>query len=167
MNGLPQCAPYQARFTHPAVNSIRIAHSGSATGGICASAGLSVDISCMAIHREGVYVPRFHAGTDESRMAQKHPTRGAEILAQARDYHGVAPGKHNTTNYLFAISGRITDEELAYLKGYRKKAIDEDVFATVEIERKLANLAHAPKDSMLHSDRNATWGSKVLQAMMD
>ena len=100
-------------------------------------------------------------------MPRDHPTRGGEALRLARVFHAVTPGLKNTTHYFFAMGGNMTDEQFAFSKEFLKSVIDEDIFATVEIEKMLVNLGHSPAELMLRSDTGAVRARRLLQAMMD
>lgn len=113
------------------------------------------------------HLPGFHAGLDETWIPQDHPTRGGEAVRISRVYHAVTPGRLHTTNYFFAMGGLVTEPELDFLEEKLKSVIDEDVFATVEIERMLQTIGYTPSELMLKSDTTAVRGRRALQAMMD
>jgi vanillate O-demethylase monooxygenase subunit len=48
-----------------------------------------------------------------------------------------------------------------------KPVIDEDVFATEQIERIVSTLDEVPQELLLRSDQTAVMGRRRLQAMMD
>jgi vanillate O-demethylase monooxygenase subunit len=50
---------------------------------------------------------------------------------------------------------------------YLKAVIDEDKFATEEIEKMLGVIGENPQELLIKSDRNAVEGRRMLQAMMD
>ena len=53
------------------------------------------------------------------------------------------------------------------MESYLKPILDEDIFATEEIEKMLAIVGENPDELLLKSDRNAVEGRRMLQAMMD
>ena len=57
--------------------------------------------------------------------------------------------------------------DLETLRSYFKGVIDEDKFATEEIEKMLAIVGEEPDELLIKSDRNAVEGRRMLQAMMD
>jgi vanillate O-demethylase monooxygenase subunit len=113
------------------------------------------------------YLPGFHAGIDEMSIPAAHPSRGGEKLTRQRVFHAVTPGKLNTTNYLFAMGGVMTDEDFARTKEFLVPVIEEDAMATREIEEMLTTLGYYPDELMLKSDVGAVQGRRKLQAMMD
>jgi vanillate O-demethylase monooxygenase subunit len=48
-----------------------------------------------------------------------------------------------------------------------KPVLDEDAFATEEIEKIISTLDELPPELMLKSDQTAVQGRRILQAMMD
>jgi nitrite reductase/ring-hydroxylating ferredoxin subunit len=113
------------------------------------------------------YLPGFHAGIDEMHLPEDHPTRGGEALTMGRVFHAVTPGTRVTTNYFFSFGGSLTDAEFDFIGNSLKSVIDEDVFATVEIESMLTHLGCSPSELMLKSDAGAVRARRALQAMMD
>ncbi|MEP7243675.1 MAG: aromatic ring-hydroxylating dioxygenase subunit alpha [Gammaproteobacteria bacterium] len=113
------------------------------------------------------YPPGFHAGVDDSAIPMDHPTRAGEILNVGRVFHAVTPGLKNTCNYFFSMGGKMTEADLDFFEDYLKSVVDEDIFATVEIEKMLTSIGYEPKELMLKSDMSAVRGRRVLQAMMD
>ncbi len=113
------------------------------------------------------YFPGFHAGIDEMSIPDSHAGRSGEKLTEHRVFHAVTPGKMNTTNYLFAMGGVMSDEEFARTKEFLVPVIEEDAMATREIEQMLTNLGYFPDELMLKSDTGAVQGRRKLQAMMD
>ncbi len=114
------------------------------------------------------HLPGFHAGYDNMFIPADHPTEGGKQLLAGRVFHAVTPALLHTTNYFFAGGGRMTDEELDFMNTGLKSVIEEDVFATVEIETMLTRIGGAPPNElMLKSDMSAVRGRQALQAMMN
>ncbi|MBO9576246.1 MAG: Rieske 2Fe-2S domain-containing protein [Sphingobium sp.] len=111
------------------------------------------------------FFPGFHAGVAEFRIAASQP-RGGEVLSANRVWHAVTPGTRTTTNYFFAMSSHSL-ESLASARESLVPVIDEDVFATEEIEKIVNTLDTVPHELMLKSDKTAVMGRRALQAMMD
>ena len=111
------------------------------------------------------YFPGFHAGIAEFRIAASQP-RGGEILSANRVWHSVTPATRTSTNYFFAMSSHSL-EALASARKNLAPVIDEDVFATEEIEKIVSTLDAVPPELMLKSDQTAVLGRRALQAMMD
>jgi vanillate O-demethylase monooxygenase subunit len=113
------------------------------------------------------YLPGFHAGLDNTSIPQDHPTRGGEQVREVRVFHAVTPALTQTTNYFFSLGGRMTEAELDIMHGYLRSVVEEDIFATVEIETLLTRLGHEPAELMLKSDTTAVQARRALQAMME
>lgn len=113
------------------------------------------------------YLPGFHAGLDYTSIPQDHPTRGGEEVRAARVFHAVTPSRTHTTNYFFSFGGRMTEAEIDFMHGYLRSVVEEDIFATVEIETLLTRLGQEPSELMLKSDTTAVQARRALQAMME
>lgn len=113
------------------------------------------------------YLPGFHAGFDNSTIPADHPTRGGEELLVRRVFHAVTPATRTTTNYFFALGGRLTDAEFEHSMDFLWPVIQEDAMATREIEQMITTLGYAPQELMLKSDAGAVQGRRMLQRMMD
>jgi len=113
------------------------------------------------------HLPGFHAGVEEVSIPSDHPTRGGEKLVCARVFHAVTPALKNTTNYFFAMGGRMSEAQLDHMQVYLRPVVDEDAFASKEIETMLNSIGYEPKELMLKSDGTAVRGRRALQAMMD
>lgn len=111
------------------------------------------------------YFPGFHAGIAELRIAASQPQAG-DVLSANRVWHAVTPGTRTSTNYFFAMSSH-SAESLASARKNLVAVIDEDVFATEEIEKIVSTLDDVPPELMLKSDQTAVMGRRALQAMMD
>jgi phenylpropionate dioxygenase-like ring-hydroxylating dioxygenase large terminal subunit len=111
------------------------------------------------------FFPGFHAGIGETRIGAGH-ARAGEILVTSRVWHAVTPATRTTTNYFFAMGSpdrRGVDDLVEILR----PVVQEDVFATEEIEKILATLDEVPPELLLRSDATAVRGRRILQAMMD
>jgi phenylpropionate dioxygenase-like ring-hydroxylating dioxygenase large terminal subunit len=112
------------------------------------------------------FAPGFHAGLDEAYAVDTDAERGGELLNNAKVFHAVTPGTRGTTHYFFAFGG--TSE--AQVDGFAKAllpVLDEDKFATEEIEKILRESEYLPPELMLKSDGTAVIGRRLLQEMMD
>jgi len=113
------------------------------------------------------YLPGFHAGIDYTSVPSDHPTRAGERLRTSHVFHAVTPGLKNTTHYFFGMGGLMTEADLDYLYGYLRSVVEEDAFATTEIEHILGNLGYVPDELMLRSDTTAVLGRRALQSLME
>jgi len=112
------------------------------------------------------HLPGFHAGIGEFRIPESHVERGGELIQASRLWHAVTPAKKHSTNYFFAMSGREGDD-LGFAKEYLRSVVDEDVFATEQIEKIIETVDELPPELMLRSDATAVIGRRAMQALMD
>lgn len=112
------------------------------------------------------FAPGFHAGLDEAYVVASDPQRGGEILNNARVFHAVTPATRGTTTYFFAFGGT-SEEQVAAFCHALVPVLDEDKFATEEIEKIVRTSESLPPELMLKSDGTAVIGRRVLQEMMD
>lgn len=112
------------------------------------------------------HLPGFHAGIGDFFIPADAPERSGEAIMRSRVWHAVTPAKRHSTNYFFAMSSR-EGEDLESAKTYLKPVLDEDVFATVEIEKIVQSMDQLPPELMLKSDATAVIGRRALQALMD
>ncbi len=113
------------------------------------------------------YLPGFHAGTTEVSVPASHPARGGERLSWTRVYHAITPATPRSTHYHFAIGMPEGMSDPAAMKAALDPVIDEDVYASEEIE-KIIDLydGHPPPELMVRSDQNAVEGRRMIAAMM-
>lgn len=111
------------------------------------------------------HIPGFHAGIADVMVAQGH-ARAGELLRSNRVWHAVTPAGRTTTNYFFAMASR-DPKALDEAESYLKPVIEEDIFATVEIEKIISTMDELPQELMLKSDGTAVLGRRALQRMMD
>ena len=111
------------------------------------------------------YFPGFHAGLGDVYVSQGHE-RAGEMLRMSRVYHAVTPAKKHSTNYFFAM-GSPDREGVEAMVDVLKPVLEEDIFATVEIEKIIQTLDDLPPELMLKSDGTAVLGRRKLQQMMD
>jgi vanillate O-demethylase monooxygenase subunit len=112
------------------------------------------------------YLPGFHAGIDQIRYSAEDLVSPGKLLVNARVYHAVTPATHTTCNYFFAMASP-DDGHVEQMREYLRPVIQEDKFATEEIEKMLAVTGENPGELLLKSDTNAVRGRRMLQAMMD
>ena len=112
------------------------------------------------------YLPGFHAGIGDMSVASSNPARAGEVLSRNRVYHAVTPATRGSCHYFFAMSA-IDGTTLDPMRDYLRPVIDEDKFATEEIEKMLAIAGEDVDELLIKSDRNAVEGRRMLQAMMD
>lgn len=112
------------------------------------------------------YLPGFHAGIGDTSYPKDHPEHPGKSIIVSRIYHAVTPATHKSCTYFFAM-GSNDQEALDKMMTYIRPVVDEDKFATEEIEKMLAKTGENPEELLIKSDRNAVEGRRMLQAMMD
>lgn len=112
------------------------------------------------------HAPGFHAGLDDTYISESDPERGGEMLHTAKVFHAVTPATRTTCNYFFAFGGA-SDAAVEAFKKTLWPVLDEDKFATEEIEKILQTSEYLPPELMLKSDGTAVIGRRILQEMMD
>ena len=114
------------------------------------------------------HAPSLHVGINTTRLAQGDSDEPGEVLIDSIVYHAVTPATRHTSHYFFARTQIVPDDEdgQAATKAAAAKVIDEDIFATVEIERMLAG-SGLKRDLLTRGDVAVSRGRAMLQAMMD
>lgn len=112
------------------------------------------------------HLPGLHAGIGDHFIASDDPNIWGEPLAQSRPYHAITPSTPDSSYYFFAIATSDPDHA-ERSRAFLRPVIDEDIFASVEIERMIKLAGGNPPELMLKSDHNAVRGRRMLQAMMD
>ena len=112
------------------------------------------------------YPPGLHAGLDEVHIPKDEAGAPSRLLKASKVWHAVTPSTYDETLYFFAM-GNLSEEILDMMFEYLKPVVDEDVFATEQIEKMLQRLGTVPKEMMVKSDVTTVRGRRMLQAMMD
>ncbi|CAN5559888.1 aromatic ring-hydroxylating dioxygenase subunit alpha [soil metagenome] len=110
--------------------------------------------------------PCLHVGINRISEAGKDGAPGTP-LQESVVYHAVTPATKTTCHYFFARTQKhptATDGQAAS-SAYIAGVLDEDVFATEQIERMLSN-GTEPRDLMTGGDVAVTKGRLMLQRMM-
>jgi len=111
------------------------------------------------------YFPGFHAGIGDFRVSEGQE-RAGEYLSKGRVWHAVTPATHDRTWYFFSMT--VTDpDRVEHSKDIIRKVLDEDILATVEIEKMAKQLGDLPPELMIKSDQTAVMGRRIMQQMMD
>jgi len=113
------------------------------------------------------YLPGFHSGITEVAYPAGHPQAPGLPISRNRVYHAITPATPRTCYYHFAVAVDDT-VDVARMRANLAPVIDEDIFASVEIE-KMIDLydGNPPAELMVKGDRNTVEGRRMLQAMMD
>jgi len=112
------------------------------------------------------FAPGFHAGIDDTFIVTDDPERAGECINSAKVFHAVTPATRNETNYFFALGGT-SEAQVEALKISLWPVLDEDIFATEEIEKIVQASEQLPPELMIRSDTTAVEGRRMLQRMMD
>src|SRR5690606_26498219 len=82
------------------------------------------------------HLPGLHCGLTLVRYPADHPQAAGELIARNRVYHTITPSTPRTCYYHFAMAvAEGTDVER--MRASLAPVIDEDIFASVEIEKML------------------------------
>jgi len=113
------------------------------------------------------HAPCLHVGANKTWVTSAAGPAEGELLLNNTVYHAVTPATRHTAHYFFArtaIHPKDTDNQVMSAKAIAG-VIEEDLFATREIERLIANMDR-PRDLLTRGDVAVTKGRLVLQAMM-
>jgi phenylpropionate dioxygenase-like ring-hydroxylating dioxygenase large terminal subunit len=113
------------------------------------------------------FAPGFHAGIGDTLIAQSEAGAG-EYLHRGRVWHGVTPSTKHSSWYFFAMTVPSLDD-VERARNATLPVLDEDILATVEIEKIVAGIGESalPQELMIRSDQTAVMGRRMVQAMMD
>ena len=113
------------------------------------------------------YLPGLHCGITRVSYPASHPQAPGVHISDNRVYHTITPSTPRTSYYHFAVAVDGT-VDVAQMARSLAPVIDEDIFASAEIE-KMIDLwdGDPPPELMVKSDQNAVEGRRMLQAMMD
>lgn len=112
------------------------------------------------------YLPGLHAGIGDHFEASGDPERWGKPLSRVRPFHAITPSTEDSTYYFFAVS-TMDPDHAERSRAFLRPVIEEDIFASVEIEKMIKLSGGQPPELMLKSDHNAVLGRRMLQAMMD
>jgi vanillate O-demethylase monooxygenase subunit len=112
------------------------------------------------------FAPGFHAGLDDTFVVADQGDRGGECINSAKVFHAVTPATRHETNYFFALGGT-SDPQVDALKQALWPVLDEDIFATEEIEKIILRSEQLLPELMIRSDTTTVEGRRIVQRMMD
>lgn len=113
------------------------------------------------------YLPGFHAGIGDHMIGEDEGERAGETLQRSRVFHAVTPATHDTCHYFFGMASLQERIDVESSRRFLGPVIDEDIFASEEIEKMIRLVGGRPTELMIKSDHNAVLGRRMLQAMMD
>jgi phenylpropionate dioxygenase-like ring-hydroxylating dioxygenase large terminal subunit len=113
------------------------------------------------------HLPGFHAGIGDHVGSSDDPARPGERLQSSRVFHAVTPATQHSCYYWFGMVSLGNQIDPAQAQASLAPVIDEDVFASEEIEKMLQLVGGRPRELMLRSDLLAVNGRRMLQEMMD
>ena len=111
------------------------------------------------------HLPGLHAGIGDHFHAQGTP-RAGEPIGISRVFHAVTPATHTSSYYMFGLAS-FDPDFIEIARVALAPVIDEDIFASEEIEKMIALCGGRPDELLIRSDRTAVTGRRMLQAMMD
>ena len=113
------------------------------------------------------YLPGFHAGIGDHYRSARDAERPGEPLQRSRVFHAVTPATLHTCYYWFGMVSLGDQIDADRARASLDPVIDEDVFASEEIEKMLQLVGGEPRELMLRSDALAVAGRRMLQTMMN
>jgi vanillate O-demethylase monooxygenase subunit len=113
------------------------------------------------------FLPGFHAGIGDHSVAGDASEHAGKPLQRSRVFHAVTPATRHTCYYWFGMVSLDDQIDAETARAGLGPVIDEDVFASEEIEKMLQLVGGRPNELMLKSDTLAVAGRRMLQAMMD
>lgn len=112
------------------------------------------------------FAPGFHAGLDDTFIASTHPGQAGRCINSAKVFHAVTPATRHETNYFFALGGT-SEAQVDALKSSLWPVLDEDIFATEEIEKIVQRSESLPLELMVKSGATTVEGRRMVQRMID
>jgi vanillate O-demethylase monooxygenase subunit len=112
------------------------------------------------------YLPGFHAGIGDHFYAADGTERPGEVIARSRVFHAVTPATETSCYYFFGMA-TIEPNGVEIFRKPLEPVLQEDIFATEEIEKMIALTGGSPTELMIKSDTGAVMARRMLQAMMD
>ena len=114
------------------------------------------------------HMPALHAGFDHFHEVAPEFGTG-RLIGGFRVYHAITPGKTNDAHYFFAMARTFARDDVAlgeaFINGLRA-TLDEDMFATREIEAMLGAHAQMPQEILLKGDTHCVRGRRMLEQMI-
>lgn len=111
------------------------------------------------------YAPSFHAGIGDHTYHFDDPEKD-DLTERNRVFHAVTPSTRTSSYYFFGgARGEDTwkkDPPEAILP-----TIDEDIFASEELEKMIDLCGGRPSELMINSDKNAVLGRRLIQQMIN
>jgi vanillate O-demethylase monooxygenase subunit len=111
------------------------------------------------------HLPGFHAGIGDH-FYGAGTERAGEAIQRSRVFHAVTPSTADSCYYFFGMAS-LDPDGAESSRAFLEPVIAEDIFASEEIEKMIKLVGGKPTELMIHSDRNAVLGRRMLQAMMD
>jgi len=116
-----------------------------------------------------LYLPCLHVGYDKFKRAASASVRPGEPLGQIRVFHAITPATTHTAHYFHAMSRNFARNDEVYgrklIQGVLP-TLDEDMFATGEIEKMLGRFERVPQEVLLRSDTTCVNGRRLFEAMI-
>lgn len=111
------------------------------------------------------YLPSLHYFYDRFSRAEGEPDEGAHV-GEIKGYHCITPATKNSTHYFFVLSrdfGKGDADFGGMLLANLRPTLEEDVFATTEIEKMIGGLGCVPPEILLRSDTTCGHGRKLFE----
>lgn len=112
------------------------------------------------------FFPCLHFAYSRFTRASTVSDQPGAHVGQALVYHAITPATRHTAHYFFAMSRDFARDDDALGQKLLSKllpTLDEDMFATGEIEKMITRLGYAPKEILLKSDTTCGHGRKLFE----
>jgi phenylpropionate dioxygenase-like ring-hydroxylating dioxygenase large terminal subunit len=112
--------------------------------------------------------PSLHHGTDEVYSRNADGSRGKNI-GSVHIIHAVTPATRTSCHYWFAVGhnwSHLPDEFTAMFASKIAPGIEEDAYATAEIERMIQQEGGRPTEILLKADHVAVRGRRVMEKLI-
>ncbi len=116
-----------------------------------------------------LYLPCLHVGYDRFVRAESASERPGQPLGQIKVFHAITPATSHTAHYFHAMSRNFKRNDEAYGRALIEgvlPTLDEDMFATGEIEKMLGRFERIPQEILLRSDSTCVNGRRLFEAMI-
>jgi len=116
-----------------------------------------------------LYMPCLHVGYDRFTRAMSTADKPGGMLGEIKVYHALTPATKHTAHYFFAMARNFARGDDAFGGAIMQKllpTLEEDMFATKEIEQMLQNLEKMPGEVLLQADATCVRGRRLFEDLI-
>ena len=127
---------------------------------------LGYDGLCDRSIGQRFYLPALHHGWDIYAYADRHPEAG-KVFGKLMVYHGITPGRRNTTHYFFATARNFGLEAQEEMRAATSAVIREDVWGLAHVERMIRELGdRRPPEFSARTDTQQLLARRKLEKLV-